>query len=287
MTNRMTKLLMHGHLDENSMRNINIIVKDCINHSISINLKHSPLLLDLKRFLIVNETTTPFVIADNPVVSTNWFGRKKDPRRMAGITRAGLQMCLPLSPKFALLLHDSNVYISEERNNVITIKKREDVKILNELQWLNAHKNVYLPPNFSQNDLEAMIVSKRLSGPLIGITRAEKVGDSDSFMVTDKDEFAAPTKGVKSELVAFSASVLPKDIRLQAIKIREKPKYFDDGSMGSFERDPVWQEIVSDYARYARNSENNLSNFIEHMSNHPLVSQIGPWFKRAIRRANK
>jgi hypothetical protein len=284
MTNRMMKFLMHGHLEENSIRNINIIIKNSINHSVLINLTNSPILLDLKRFLIVNETTTPFVIADNPVVSTNWFGRKKDPSRMAGMTRAGLQMCLPLSPKFALLLHDSNVYISDENNNVITIRRREDVTALNELQWLNAHKNIYLPPAFSLNDLEAMIVSKRLTGPLVGLTRAEKVGDGESFLVTDKDEFTAPTKGVKSELVVISAPVLPKDVRLRAIKIREKPKYFDDGSMGSFERDPVWREIVSEYARYVINRENNLLDFIEYMSNHPLISQVGPWFKRFIPR---
>ncbi|MBZ9892974.1 DUF4238 domain-containing protein [Mesorhizobium sp. BR1-1-6] len=287
MADRMMKLLMYNRIDEKALRSLKIGLKDAANQNVAFALAMSPLLLDLKRFLVVNETATPFVIADNPVVSTNWFGRKKDPNRMAGMTRAGLQICLPLSPKFALLLHDSNVYVSDAKNNIITIRRREEASALNELQWLNAHKNVYLPPTFSQDDLEAMMAIERPTGPLAGFTRAERVGDDDSFLVTDKDEFAAPTDGVKSELVIVSAPVLPKDVRLRAVKIRNKPQYFDDGSAGSFQRDPVWEEIVRQYAERVRRKEATLSNFMGYVSNHPLEPQIGPWLKRASRRVDR
>jgi hypothetical protein len=284
MTDRMMKLLMYNRIEEKALRSVKIGIKDAANQNVAFTLAISPLLLDLKRFLVVNETATPFVIADNPVVSTNWFGRKKDAERMSGMTRAGLQMCLPLSPKFALLLHDSNVYISDAKNNIITIRRPEEAAALNELQWLNAHKNVYLPPKFSQGDLEAMMAIERSTGPLTGLTRAERIGDEGAFLVTDKDEFTAPTEGVKSELVIVSAPVLPKDVRLRAIKIRNKPQYFDDGSAGSFQRDPIWEEIVLEYAQRVRSKGASLSNLMRYVSDHPLEPHIGPWLKRASRR---
>ena len=286
MIDRIMKLIMYNRIDEKDLRSVKIELKHASNLNVALALAASPLLLDLKRFLVVNETTTPFVIADNPVVSTNWFGRKKDPDRMAGMTRAGLQMCLPLSPKFALLLHDSNVYISDAKNNIIMIRRREEAAALNELQWLNAHKNVYLPPTFSQGDLEDMMAIERPTGPLAGFIRAENFGDDDSFLVTDKDEFSAPTEGVKSELVIISAPVLPKDIRLRAVKIRNKPQYFDDGSAGSFQRDTVWEEIVFQHVERVMSEEATFSNFMEYVSNHPLEPQIGRWLKRAGRRVD-
>ncbi|MBA3040523.1 MAG: DUF4238 domain-containing protein [Alphaproteobacteria bacterium] len=287
MIDRMMKLLMYNRIDEHALRSVKVELKDAANQNVAFALAMSPLLLDLKRFLVVNETATPFVIADNPVVSTNWFGRKKNPYRMAGMTRAGLQMFLPLSPNFALLLHDGNTYVSDANNGIITIRTREEAAALNELQWLNAHKNVYLPPTFSQDDLDAIMATERPTGPLVGFTRAERTGDDGPFRATDKDEFAAPAEGAKSELVVFSAPLLPKDIRLRAIRIRNKPKYFDDGSAGSFQRDPVWEKIVRQYAERVRSKEATLSGFMEYVSNHPLERQIGPWLKRAVRRVGR
>lgn len=203
---------------------------------------------------------------------------------MAGMTRAGLQMFMPLSPGFGLLLHDGNVYSSDAPGNVFTIRRREEVMALNELQWLNAHKNVYLPPSLTPNDLSAMMAVERAVGPLSGFKRAEQLGGEETFLLTEKDEFAAPSEGVRSEIVMVAAPILPKDIRLRAIRIRSKPTFFDDGSAGSFQRDPVWEKIVRDYAERVRAGEASLSNFMEHLSDHPLEPHIGPWLRRAERR---
>lgn len=287
MTDRLMKLVMYNRFDEQTLRSVKIGLKDSPNQNVAFALAMSPLLLDLKRFLVINETATPFVIADNPVVSTNWFGRKIDPDRMAGMTRSGLQMFLPLSPKFALLLHDSNVYSSDAKGNVITIRRRDEAAALNNLQWLNAHKNVYLPQALLDDYIAAMMAIERPTGPLAGFTRAERLGDEDSYQVTVKDEFTAPSEGVKSEIVIISAPVLSKDIRLRAIRIRNKPQYYDDGSSDSLQRDPVWQEIVRQYAERVTKNEAILSNFLEYVETHPLEPRIGPWLKRAARRVGR
>jgi uncharacterized protein DUF4238 len=81
----------------------------------------------------VNNCAVPFIISDNPVVMTNWFGRTRmSGRSSSGMARSGLQITMPLSPKYALLLHDSNVYVADSTNNVIAVRDQTATS-LNEL----------------------------------------------------------------------------------------------------------------------------------------------------------
>lgn len=206
---------------------------------------------------------------------------------MGGITRAGLQMLMPFSPRFAVLLHDPNVYGADADGNFIRLKRRDEVLALNELQWLNAHKNVYFPPSFAADDLDSIMRISRAGTALANFSRAGRIGDSSSWKMTDKDEFAPPSEGVSSELVLVSGGSLPKDIRLRAVRIRSRPRYHDDGSIGSFVRDPIWEVIVDDFARLATTQEITLSDFWDFVADHPYENQIGPWLRKSARRGRR
>ncbi|WNJ87943.1 DUF4238 domain-containing protein [Bosea sp. 685] len=242
MTDKMIKLFMFNKIGEDDLRRVRIGLEGAARLNVAQSLAISPMLLDLKRFLIVNETSVPFVIADNPVVSTNWFGRKNDPRRMVGIARSGLQMILPLTPKFALMMHDNNVYNAESDHNVIALANSAEASALNELQWMNAYQNVYSPPTLEHERVEALLRIPRPEGSLYEFKRLERLADDGKFQATDKDEFSPPSEGVKSELVVHSARALPRDARLRAVRLRDKAVVFDDGSMASPQRDPVWED---------------------------------------------
>lgn len=286
IADRLIKLAMHNRIEEEALRRIKISVKDAASYNIAQALTLSPLVLDLKRLLIVNQTDVPFVIADNPVVCTNWFARTRHPHRSTGLTRSGLQMLLPLSPHVALLMHDSNVYWTDSQRNVIRLKHRDEVVALNQLQWLNAYKNVYFPPGVSDGLLRSMMSEcARPNSPLSEFRRMERVGDS--YQPNDKDEFAPPSEGVTCELILMSAKSLPKDVRLRAIRLREKPVFHDDGSIASPQRDPVWKQIVTDFAHAARAGQARLSTFWEFVEVHPLTPSIGVWLRRATRQANR
>jgi hypothetical protein len=77
--------------------------------------------------------------------------------------RSGLQICLPLSPKFALLLHDSSIYLTKHENGNVFLKKRSDVETLNSLQWLNAYSNIYFPPGIDEEYFREIMVIDRNS----------------------------------------------------------------------------------------------------------------------------
>lgn len=286
MMEKFIKLAMYGRIDEQALRGVKLSINDAANRNVAQALALSPLMLDLKRLLVINETKVPFVIADNPVVSTNWFAKKHDPRRAMGLARSGLQMLLPLSPRFALMMHDSNVYTTDSRNNVVSIRRGDDVSALNELQWLNAYRNVYFSPGLDDDQLGMMMNVSR-EGQLSNFHRMERVEDGGGYRATDKDEFSPPSDGVKSELVVISAKALPKDIRLRAVRIRDKPIFHDDGSLSSPQRDPAWEDIISDFARQVGRERMNISKFWEFVIDHPRMPAIGSWLERARRRADK
>ncbi|MER9178148.1 DUF4238 domain-containing protein [Mesorhizobium sp. M0955] len=286
MMEKLIKLFMYNRVDEHDLRKSRIKINNASNRNVGHALALSPLMLDLKRFLLANDTDVPFVIGDNPVVTTNWFARIHHPQRAIGLARSGLQMLLPISPRFALMMHDSNVYTTNSRINVISISRADEVTALNELQWLNAHKNVYFPPTLGVEFLEAMMNVSRPEGGLSDFRRMERIADGDSYRASDKDEFSPPTDGVKSELVVTSAKALSRDVRLRAVSMRNKPIFHDDGSLGSPQRDPAWEDIVGDFARRVLVGETNPTRFWDFVEGHPLVSSIGPWLRRAKRQSD-
>jgi len=283
--NRMAKLLLYNRVPEQDLRNTRIGVTEGARLNVAYALRLSPLILDLKRFLIVNSTSVPFVIADNPVVSTNWFCRLNYPHQMAGLARSGLQLLMPLSPWAALMMHDSNVYSTTADENVIKIRQVEEIVALNELQWLNAFENLYLPPDLDNARLQTMMAVQRSSDALTGFTRMHAIGDN-SFQASDRDEFAPPPEGMTRELVNVSAKSLPRDLRLRAVGIRRSPVVQDNGSVASPQRDQAWTGIVTEFAKALEAGAVNMSEFWDFTEAHPLAPKIGAWLRRAKRKSD-
>jgi len=213
MADKLIKLMMFNRVPEENLRQVEITPKGVINFLVGQSLILSPILLDLKQFIVINETSTPLIVSDNPVVSTNWYGRTRfRGRSLDGMSRSGLQMMMPLSPTYALMLHDSNVYTTHTSNNVIKITKSKIVDKLNELQWLNAHKNLYFSPEFKNDMIQSLLGIDREKEKPAPFERLESVENGRFFKKTDKDEFAAPSHGVTSEIIRLGSRTLSKAI---------------------------------------------------------------------------
>lgn len=280
---KLVKTMMYNRVDETTLREVKIGINGGLNMNIGQALRMSPLLLDMKQFLVRNRTTVPFIISDNPVVLTNWFCRARIRNRWsAGMAISGLQMLMPLSPKHALLLHDSNVYTTQSMNNTLDIRRASIASALNELQWLNAYKNVYLPPECPDSMIDDLV---KLDSPHDGrsFRRFENTVEPGHFSVTDKDEFAPPTTGVTSEIIHLGTVPFPKDIRIDGIALRSSPRIHDNGSMGSPIRDPAWIQIVEDFGISVGSKERSFNDLWDFVSQHHLVSQIGPWLARNLK----
>lgn len=114
--------------------------------------KTIPLIFDLVAKLLINDSEHDFVISDSPVVKYNQFHEaRKLPWSGAGWASPGLQIILPLSPKVALILFDSDIYrVGNDSPECVHFNMLSDIDRLNGMQYVFAGKNVYLPPTATE-----------------------------------------------------------------------------------------------------------------------------------------
>jgi len=108
-------------------------------------LKHA---LDLKIAILLNRSSTDFVISDNPAILTNRLHLQRWNDRNFGVSNSGAIFSLPLGPKLSFIAYDRAAYTIANSADFVEMKKDADVSALNELQILSASENIY----FSQRN---------------------------------------------------------------------------------------------------------------------------------------
>lgn len=99
--------------------------------------------LELKIKILENNTNTPFIISDNPLI----YAPEDDPICF-------YRMLLPLTPKLSLVFYDDKKYkIGNRKSSYHTIHNSKDVFYLNALQYLNSNKNIYFSTETSIKNL--------------------------------------------------------------------------------------------------------------------------------------
>lgn len=117
---------------------------------------------DLRAKLIINSTPHSFITSDNPVVLYNQLLMSKHVvEGRTGIGCRGLQLFFPLNDHLMLHIFDADVYcVGGKRlsKQLVEVRRSDDVLQLNQLQVVNANKNLYfsdsVPPSYLQKLIE-------------------------------------------------------------------------------------------------------------------------------------
>jgi hypothetical protein len=107
-------------------------------HSILFETANSVMLpsLQLEMKIIINDTKTPFIISDNPLIYMD-----------AESQDCFYRMLLPLTQKLLLVFYDGCKYkIGPRKANFHKLTSETDAFYLNVLQYLNCQKNIYFGP---------------------------------------------------------------------------------------------------------------------------------------------
>lgn len=88
-----------------------------------------PLVIDLKIELLINRSTIDYVTSDNPTVFYNQLFQEKNLSRGFGWGEYGIQFIIPISPRLAVCMYDSEVYDIKEKE----LKSDNVINKLNEL----------------------------------------------------------------------------------------------------------------------------------------------------------
>lgn len=119
---------------------IKLGLKDPVAYALSNHNKSVLMISDLHIKLLKNTTNIPFITSDNPVVHYNQFLEQNT--KLEGITGYGIkgvQIFIPLSPTYMLMLYDSQVYyVGKRKSKVVSISNPAEIDQLNVLQFLNS-----------------------------------------------------------------------------------------------------------------------------------------------------
>lgn len=106
-----------------------------------------PLVIDLEMNLLINRSPIDYVTSDNPIVFCNQLFQEKNLSRGFGWGEHGIQFIVPVNPRIAICMYDSEVYDMKENflNSSSVINK------LNEL-FLNNSDEVIIFKNGGNDD---------------------------------------------------------------------------------------------------------------------------------------
>jgi hypothetical protein len=107
---------------------------------------------DLKLKILINRSSTPFIISDNPLIKYNQFlEQRKWPLSVTGYASIGLQLLLPVDPFTMLLFYDEHTYkIGDRKKTSLEINKSSDVDQLNLLHFLNCDSLIFANENVTE-----------------------------------------------------------------------------------------------------------------------------------------
>ena len=162
-----------------------------------------PFLYDLVPLLIVNNSNRGFITSDNPVAKYNQFYIYRNYKRNYGLSTAGLQIFLPLSPDICLCLYDGEVYSLKSNGRVVILSSGSSVNELNKLIVENAYAQAF----FWNSEKESYIRS---------ISRHKKIDE-----VSTVQEY--PIQGSSNTLLWFGNK--STDIKTKLPFFEIKPEY--------------------------------------------------------------
>lgn len=176
-------------------------------------------ILDLDYKLFINQTSTPFVSSDFPIVKYNQFLElKKWPHSKTGYGLTGLQIFIPLNHEILLAFFDKDIYkIGDKKKTIYNVTNDKNVNDLNILQFLNCLETIYFSEKANENYIHSLNKqSKRYK-------RANISKSELSFLIKENDGENKRTieAGFKNFMVINTSDCETK-LKIDGLKIHSK-----------------------------------------------------------------
>ena len=183
----------------------------------SINITRLNMDLDFK--ILKNNTKSPFITSDFPVIRYNQAMEKEKWNMSSynGNGWIGQQFLFPLNDKYYLFFFDSNIYkIGNKKERLVEINDLTSINSLNILQFLNCSQNIYFNEKATENYIKELdrLSSKFEKGNKI-ILREYKTLNSNQEI----DE--------NSIVNAITKSHIEIKLEIEKIKIHSKGKFLN------------------------------------------------------------
>ena len=200
---------------------------------------------DLKVRVIENVTDIDFFISDDPAILVNRFAAQKLSQAGFGVSSSGLTLTMPISPKFAIIAYDGQVYtVPDLLAGRIVLKDKASVEALNEGQLLRAGENIYFSEWNDREYVREQFMAMKNTRPETWSVIEFLVPDAAGPYYHDRQRYRVGTReeGKKAGVALIKMShQYPKPKRwFPQLKFRSKPKTFYEGTGVGHVRKREW-----------------------------------------------
>lgn len=206
-----------------------------IKLSLSLTLEMVNVTRDLDYKLLVNDTEYPFITSDFPVVKYNLFlEQKRWEYSKTGYGLIGLKIFIPITPKLVIVFFDSGIYkFGNKKDKTIMVNKKEDIKQLNILQFVNCFGTIFFNENITETYIRS-IFSESKKYQRANITKSEL-----GYIVSENDD-ASKKPQEKQNLLILNASDCEIGLNLSFLKIHTKGKCYQlNSTMSQLRKHPA------------------------------------------------
>ena len=203
-------------LEKNPMpkRNDEEIIKSLLSMSSNV----VEMIYDLKIKLLINETKTPFISSDFPIIKYNQYLEGKTSSSKTGFAIKGLQIIFPINDKLSIILFDSTIYkVGNKRDNFLVIKNEKDIDSLNILQFVNCLSTIYFNEKVAKNYITKLHEQSKK------FKRANQGKSELSYIVKGKEKLSEVKKNGENLLIMNSSDCETK-FNITGIKKHSKGK---------------------------------------------------------------
>jgi hypothetical protein len=203
-----------------------------------------PLLRDLDAKFLVSEKKLGFIISDDPAIIYNQFAEHHPLFRnwptSRGLAFKGLQMFLPISPRTYLAIYDPSTYEYGSPKSRVCKASMSDIRLLNTLQALHAHRCVYFDPDcIPKEELDRL----RLERVRRGDWRKPRLFESP---LTERED------GQMSQFIGFSSPELRLGTQFNFSKIIDRASYEGYNRVHLPVRSPELVEATEAYSQFLK-----------------------------------
>ena len=173
-----------------------------------IALQSIPLLSDLMPVVMTNKTDNDFIFSDNPVVFHNTAINNREFGTL-GLQFPGLQIFCPLGDKITLMFYDPRFYsVNIGENYSLEVSDKNDVKHINELQFLNCNTTIFHSDKSQEPDV------KLIHDGITHLTGKRKMKKESITLLDDE-------KGRQRDLLHFYEEKPDYDLELSFVKVNK------------------------------------------------------------------
>lgn len=280
MMDAMAKKIHRGQFDDKSLDTLRISMIDAPGFNIRNGILLFPICFDLQMAILVNGSNLEFITSDNPTALVNKFWQHKFHGSGSHLAAAGLLIVIPISPRHTILLYDRGVYSApKDGGNKIQLNRADDVRKLNEIQLLRAFENIYFSDSSQSPLLETQFRETKERRRSSHVEINELVPGSGPGVYVRPTSIEDLSNQGRTLLMTERLGI-DIDLRFSFLKLRSKPRYYDDGSAAGAQRDPSWVAIVRDFSRAAEQNKWELGSIDQFARFHPRWQSVGPWKRR-------